>query len=161
MFTAPLPTANPPLTHTLNSYQKSLWPVLSAQHSLSFQTQIPHLTRRMLPTKQGYNIFLKSIHPDLYASVSSHFPTANKSMLLLMPKYFHYIFADAREIKNAYTWDKEKYSIVTCSYHIVQLTWFSEDRAGQWRTEEFCSEEWGFNKFRWGQRTERTRNWGR
>ena len=66
---------------------------LSAYHSQSFQTPIPHLTRRILPTKQGYIIFLKSVHPDLYASVSSYFPTANQTILLLMPKYFHYTFA--------------------------------------------------------------------
>ena len=67
--------------------------MLSAQHSLLFQTPIPHLTRRMLLTKQGYNIFLKSVHPDLYASVSSYFPTANQTMLLLMPKYLRFTFA--------------------------------------------------------------------
>jgi len=31
---------------------------------------------------------------------------------------------------------------------------------GQWRNQEFCSGG-GFNKFSWGQRTERTGIWGR
>ena len=74
--------------------------MLSEQHSLSFQTPIPHLTRRMLPTKQDYNIFLKSDQPDLYASVSSYFPTANQTMLLFMPKYFRSTFAGCTGFKD-------------------------------------------------------------
>ena len=37
--------------------------MLYAHHSVSFQTPIPPLTRRMLPAMQGYNIFLNVSSP--------------------------------------------------------------------------------------------------
>jgi len=93
----------------------------------------------MLPTIQGYTIFLKSVHPDFYASVRSYFLIAKQSMLLLMPKYFHYTFAGCTGFKDCLHMRRRKYSIVTCFYHIVRLTWFSGNRAGPWRTKEFYS----------------------